>query len=125
MTKSKASVTNEERIEMRIKDEENIFIGKMDSHCGDCYLIEWCGEPFSDPYLCHDDRFKTIKISDYLKLAEASTVKTKDVDVSDVKREDYNSESDYEEAIDEVISNTYKKLVADDVAKKLNAKVRN
>ena len=109
---------------MKIKDEENIFVGKMDSHCGDCYLIEWCGEPFCEPYLCHDNRFETIRIAEYLTFAKASTVKTKDVDTSEVKRDDYTTDNDYDEAIDGILSNAYKKLVADDVAKKIKEQPR-
>lgn len=48
-------------------------IGEIEKQaCGDCPLIEWCGEPFDDLCLCTDKRLENIDVEEYIKLAESS-----------------------------------------------------
>ena len=72
-------------------------VGDMNSHCGECGLIDWCGEPYELPYLCNDNRFDDIDVEKYIKKAETSKVT--------LDTEDYN----------EVL-----KAISDDVFKRLN-----
>jgi radical SAM protein with 4Fe4S-binding SPASM domain len=44
-------------------------IGKLDQHCGDCKVIEYCGDPF-DYCLCSDARFEEITEEEYKELTE-------------------------------------------------------
>ena len=46
---------------MKIKD--------LDQHCGECGIIELCGDPF-DYCLCSDPRFGDMEAKDYKELAE-------------------------------------------------------
>ncbi len=53
-------------------------IGEMNDHCGDCDLIDYCGEPYQKPYLCKDNRFNGMKVEEYIGLAETSTKGSKE-----------------------------------------------
>ncbi len=44
-------------------------IGKLKQHCGNCGVIEFCGDPFYY-CLCNDERFKDITEENYKELAE-------------------------------------------------------
>ncbi len=44
-------------------------IGKLEQHCGDCGVIEYCGESYYYT-LCTDDRFKDVDEERYKELAE-------------------------------------------------------
>ena len=44
-------------------------IGKLKQHCGNCGVIEFCGDPFYY-CLCNDERFKDITEEKYKELAE-------------------------------------------------------
>ena len=96
-------------------------IGDMNSHCGECDLIDWCSEPYGSPYLCTDGRFEDVEVSKYIILAETSTVKLdmSNIDTPEINRDDFDCISDYEDAVDTAVSNVYKVLVADDVEKRL------
>ncbi|PKN96965.1 MAG: hypothetical protein CVU42_17710 [Chloroflexi bacterium HGW-Chloroflexi-4] len=95
-------------------------IGDMNSHCGECDLIDWCSEPYGSPYLCTDGRFEDVEVAKYITLAETSAV---DLDTSkitpEINRDDFDCASDYEDAVDTAVLNVYKVLVADDVEKRL------
>lgn len=49
---------------MKIKD--------LNQHCGECGVIEYCGNPFGY-CLCNDDRFGDMDEEDYGKIAETAT----------------------------------------------------
>lgn len=105
------------------EEDTSQLIGNLNSHCDDCSLIDWCGEPYTEPYLCSDRRFENIHVSKYISFAESSIVKIgelADIDLSEVNRNDYDCVSDYEDELDRILLNTYKALVADDVEKSLN-----
>lgn len=44
-------------------------IGKLKQNCGNCGVIEFCGDPFCY-CLCADERFKKMEETEYKKLAE-------------------------------------------------------
>jgi len=44
-------------------------IGNLDQHCGNCGVVEHCGDPFYY-CLCHDERFTNITEEKYKDLAE-------------------------------------------------------
>ena len=44
-------------------------IGGLEQHCGDCWVIELCGDPF-DYCLCTDERFTDITEEKYEELSE-------------------------------------------------------
>jgi len=44
-------------------------ISKLDQHCGNCSLIEYCGDPFYY-CLCKDSRFEDMDEEEYKELAE-------------------------------------------------------
>lgn len=65
---------------------------------------------------------ENIHVSKYISIAESSTVnfgELADICVSEVNRNDSDCVSDYEDAIDGILLNTYKALVADGVEKNL------
>lgn len=41
--------------------------------CGECQLIEWCGDPYKDPHFCCDRAFEEIGVEAYIRMAESST----------------------------------------------------
>jgi len=96
-------------------------IGDMNSHCGECGLINFCGDPFESPYLCAEKRFKSVNIDDYIKLAETSTVSLNYYNFfkQDINIDDFECLSDYEDAIEAFETNAFKALVADDVERRL------
>ena len=42
-------------------------LGELEQHCGNCKIIECCGEPWSDIMLCANLKFKDIEESDYME----------------------------------------------------------
>ncbi|MDD5051051.1 MAG: hypothetical protein PHV93_04955 [Candidatus Pacebacteria bacterium] len=44
-------------------------IGKLNQHCENCKVIEYCGDPFYY-CLCQDRRFENMDVDNYEKLAE-------------------------------------------------------
>lgn len=59
-------------------------IGKLNMHCGECKLIDHCGEPFSDIAICYEDRFKDVDEDKFLQLIETSKRKSKKARINDV-----------------------------------------
>ncbi|PKM61665.1 MAG: hypothetical protein CVU99_02580 [Firmicutes bacterium HGW-Firmicutes-4] len=102
------------------------FISDMNSHCGECDLIDWCSEPYESPYLCADGRFENVEVSKYIILAETSTVEldASNIDTPEISRDDFDCTSDYEDAVDTAVSNMYKVLVADDVEKRIKEDIQ-
>jgi len=45
-------------------------IKELDQHCGDCGVVEYCGNPFGY-CLCHDERFQDLDDEEYRKMADA------------------------------------------------------
>jgi type II secretory pathway predicted ATPase ExeA len=53
------------------KEKEDVMkIGELDQHCGDCTIIDLCGEPFSEVCLCGRDELKDSDESTYRCVAE-------------------------------------------------------
>lgn len=44
-------------------------IGKLDQHCGECPLIDFCAEPFEELCLCTDSRLENVDTDTYEQLA--------------------------------------------------------
>lgn len=42
------------------------------STCGECDLIDWCGDPYKYPHLCAEPRFDEVEVEDYIRLAKKS-----------------------------------------------------
>lgn len=59
-------------------------IGKLDMHCGECSIIGYCGEAWSDIAICREQRFENIEELEFLNLAETSKRKTKKAIINDV-----------------------------------------
>ncbi|KHD34407.1 hypothetical protein NL50_17130 [Clostridium acetobutylicum] len=59
-------------------------IGELHMHCGECDLIEHCGEPWSDIAICCEDRFKDVAEDKFVHLIETSTKKSKKARINDV-----------------------------------------
>jgi hypothetical protein len=59
-------------------------IGELDKHCGNCKIIDHCGEPYSDICICSESRFKDVDEYDFLTLIETSTRKSKKSRINDV-----------------------------------------
>jgi hypothetical protein len=47
-------------------------IKELDQHCGDCSLIEYCGNSYGYS-ICCDERFEDMEESDYKRIAETAT----------------------------------------------------
>lgn len=59
-------------------------IGELDMHCGNCGIIEFCDEPYSDICICKEKRFKDIEEERFFELAETSKRKSKKAIINDV-----------------------------------------
>lgn len=59
-------------------------IGELRMHCGECNLIEHCGEPYSDIAICCEERLKNINEDEFSKLIETSERKSKKARINDV-----------------------------------------
>lgn len=59
-------------------------IGKLKMRCGECDLIEHCGEPWSDIAICCEERFKEVDEDIFLQLIETSERKGKKARINDV-----------------------------------------
>lgn len=59
-------------------------IGNLDMHCGDCNIINYCDEPYSNICICCDERFKEIEENRFIELAETSKRKSKKAIINDV-----------------------------------------
>lgn len=42
-------------------------IGKLEQHCGECNLIDLCGEPYSDICICSREEVSNMEEEDYRK----------------------------------------------------------
>lgn len=61
-------------------------IGELDMQCGNCSIIEQCGEPYSDIIICCEERFKDVDETKFLKLIETSQRKSKKARINDVHK---------------------------------------
>ncbi|APU60216.1 hypothetical protein [Clostridium botulinum] len=59
-------------------------IGELEMHCGNCKIIDHCGETYSDICICTESRFKNVDETKFLKLIEVSRRKTKKARIKDV-----------------------------------------
>lgn len=66
-------------------------IGQLDLHCGNCKIIDHCGEPYSDICICSESRFENVEEDTFLKLIETSTKKSKKARINDVYKRLKNS----------------------------------
>lgn len=41
-------------------------IGELDQYCGNCKIINLCGEPYSEICLCADERLKNVTEEEYI-----------------------------------------------------------
>jgi hypothetical protein len=64
-------------------------IGELDMHCGNCKIIEHCGEPYSDIAICHEKRFENVEEDKFLELIETSKRKSKKARINDVYKRLY------------------------------------
>lgn len=42
-------------------------IGKLEQHCGECNLIDLCGEPYSDICICSSEALSNMEEEEYQK----------------------------------------------------------
>ncbi|EPS56417.1 hypothetical protein [Clostridium botulinum] len=61
-------------------------IGELGMHCGECTLIEHCGEPYSDVCICTESRFENVEENTFLQLIETSQRKSKKARINDVHK---------------------------------------
>jgi hypothetical protein len=59
-------------------------IGELNMKCGECALIDHCGEPYSEICICSEKRFEEVNEETFLKLIENSTKKSKKARINDV-----------------------------------------
>ena len=65
-------------------------IGNLDMHCGDCKIIDYCDQPYSEICICGELRFKDVEEDRFIQLAETSKRKSKQAIINDVYT-DYNT----------------------------------
>lgn len=58
-------------------------IGALDMRCGECTLLDHCGEPYSEICICSEKRFEEVQEETFLKLIESSTRKSKKARIND------------------------------------------
>lgn len=66
------------------KGDDEMKIGELNMRCGECSLIDHCGEPYSYICICNIKRFENIDEETFLKLIENSTKKSKKAKINDV-----------------------------------------
>ena len=59
-------------------------IGELNMHCGECKLIDNCGEPYSDICICTESRFENVEEDKFLHLMSDSKKKSKNARINDV-----------------------------------------
>lgn len=59
-------------------------IGELDMHCGNCKIIDHCGEPWSDIAICCEHRFEDVSEDEFLQLIETYKRKSKKARINDV-----------------------------------------
>lgn len=59
-------------------------IGELNMHCGNCKLIDHCGEPYSEIAICTEKRFKDVDEDKFLQLIQTSKRKSKKARINDV-----------------------------------------
>ena len=52
-------------------------IGELDQHCGNCTIIDYCAEHFSELCICGSEELKEMEEEDYIKAAEEIQRKNK------------------------------------------------
>lgn len=52
-------------------------IGKLEQHCGNCAILDYCAEPFSELCICTCKVLEEIEEEDYIKAAEEIQSKNK------------------------------------------------
>ena len=57
---------------MSLNTARKMLVSDMDFHCGDCGLIDYCGEPYYYA-ICKDQRFADVEVDTYEKIAEKAT----------------------------------------------------
>lgn len=51
----------------------------FDDHCGECPLIDYCGDPYEDPYFCQDENYREKDHKEIIKECEEKPkMKTED-----------------------------------------------
>lgn len=45
---------------------QKLKIGDLEQHCGNCKIIDLCGEPYSDVCLCCNEKLKDMQEDEYL-----------------------------------------------------------
>ena len=45
-------------------------IGELNQHCGECRIIELCGEPYSDICLCANPNLESITEEEYIEYVD-------------------------------------------------------
>lgn len=48
-------------------------IGKLNEHCGECGIIDYCTEPYETPKLCIYEALSDVEESEYVRIAESIT----------------------------------------------------
>jgi len=61
-------------------------VGELNMHCGECRLIDHCGEPYSEIIICMANRFKDVEEEKLYELLETSTKKSKTARLNDAHR---------------------------------------
>lgn len=59
-------------------------IGELNMRCGECALIDHCGELYLEICICGEKRFENVNEETFLKLIETSTKKSKKARINDV-----------------------------------------
>ncbi|MDF2880077.1 MAG: hypothetical protein K0R54_634 [Clostridiaceae bacterium] len=93
--------------------------------CGECELIDFCGEPFSEVHLCTDSRIENMEVEVYIKTANSlpyENIKEKanklgwvidsDVEMTDEEQEEFDIDHDcldnYKKAVLEYLVDKFK-----------------
>ncbi|HCL4466736.1 hypothetical protein EXM58_00500 [Clostridium botulinum] len=61
-------------------------IGELEMCCGNCSMIDHCGEPYSDVCICTESRFKNIDEDKFLQLIKTSKKESKKAKINDVHK---------------------------------------
>lgn len=59
-------------------------IGELDMKCGNCNVVDYCDEPYSNICICCDNRFEDVEEKKFIELVETSKRKSKKAIINDV-----------------------------------------
>lgn len=79
-------------------------IGELNEHCGNCSLVDLCGDPFESPELCTRETLADVEEEAYLKIAESLTSEEINGQIAENKNDPYPWDNEYKGAVCDLVA---------------------